>query len=132
MELASKGRIQNCDVIRQDINNAEHILGPDIGSLKGKTVREASDQVRPEGMVPILATIMDHYLKVLLHVDVMKVNKMPFLVTISYSIKFRTVAFLKNAKIATILLAIKDVRNIYMKLGFTLEFIEVEGQFEPL
>ena len=67
-----------------------------------------------------------------MHVDVMKVNKMPFLVTISYSIKFRTVAFLKNAKIATILLAIKDVRNIYMKLGFTLEFIEVEGQFEPL
>ena len=34
-----------------------------------------------------------------MHVHVMKVNKMPFLITISCAIKFRTVAFLKNAKI---------------------------------
>jgi len=27
---------------------------------------------------------------------------------------------------------IKEVRNVYMKRGFVLEFIEVDGQFEPL
>ena len=76
---------------------------------------------------------MDHYyLKVVLHVDVMKVSKMPFLVTISGAIKFGTVAFLKNPKITTIMLAIKDVGNIYTKCGFTHEFIEVDGQSEPL
>ena len=67
-----------------------------------------------------------------LHVDVMKVNKMPFLVTISRAIKFGTVAFLKNAKIARIMDTIKEVRNVYMKPGFVLEFIEVDGQFKPL
>ena len=74
----------------------------------------------------------DHYRKVVLHVDVMKVNKILFLITISRAIKFGMVAFLKNATIVTILESIKDVRNIYMKRGFTLENIEVDRQFEPL
>jgi hypothetical protein len=132
LELADKGRILNCDVTRQDILNAEHIFGPDVGSLKGKTVRQASDQVRSGGLVPIPATIMEHYRKVILCVDVMKVNKIPFLVTISRALKFGTTAWLKNAKITTIMSAITDVRNIYLKRGFLLEIVEVDGQFEPL
>ena len=128
-QLAYRGRIKNCDVTWQDFLNAEDIFGPELGSLKGKTTREASDKVRSGGMVPILATIMVHYRKVVLHVDMMKVNKMPFLVTISGAIKFGTVAFLKNAKIATIMDTIKEVQNVYMKRGFTLEYIEVDRQF---
>jgi hypothetical protein len=62
MELATKGRIKNCDVTRQDIVNAEDIFGPEWGSLRGKTVRKASDQVRQfGGLVPIPATILAHY-----------------------------------------------------------------------
>jgi hypothetical protein len=69
LELANKGRILNCDVTCDDINNAEDIFGPDHGSLKGKTVRKASDQVRAGGLVPIPATIMAHYQRVVLCVD---------------------------------------------------------------
>jgi hypothetical protein len=132
LELANKGWIINCDVTRQDILNAEHIFGPDTGSLKGKTVRKASDQVRSGDLEPIPATIMAHYRKLVLCVDVMKVNKMQFLVTISRAIKFGTVAWLKNAKADTILKQITYVRNIYIKRGFLLEIFEVDGQFEPL
>ena len=62
----------------------------------------------------------------------MKVNKLPFLVTMSRAIKFGTVAWLKNAKTDTILKNIIEVRNIYIKRGFLLEIIEADGQFEPL
>jgi hypothetical protein len=130
--LANKGRIVNCDVTRQDILNAEDIFGPDIGSLKGKTVRQASDQVLSSGLIPIPALIMDHYRKIILGVDVMKVNKMPFLVSISRAIKFGTVAWLKNARADTLMTNIKEVHNVYIKRGFLLEIIEVDGQFEPL
>jgi hypothetical protein len=33
--------LANCPVTRQDIMAAEHIFGPDVGSLYGKTVRRA-------------------------------------------------------------------------------------------
>jgi hypothetical protein len=75
---------------------------------------------------------MAHYRKVVLCVDVMKVIKMPFLVTISRAIKFGTVAWLKNTKSETILKHITDVRNIYTKRGLLLEIVEVDGKFEPL
>jgi hypothetical protein len=73
---------------------------------------------------------MAHYRKVVLCVDIMKVNKRLFLVTISRAIKFGTVAWLKNVKADT--MQITDVRNIYIKRGFLLEIVEVDGQFEPL
>jgi hypothetical protein len=117
---------------RNYIPNAEHIFGPDTGSLKGNTVRETSDQVRSGDLVPVPATIMAHYIRVVLCVEFMKVNKMQFLVTISRAIKFGTVAWLKNRKADSILKQITDVRNIYIKRGFLLEIVEVDGQFEPL
>jgi hypothetical protein len=128
LELANKGRIVNCDVTRQDMLNAEDMFGPDIGSLKGKTARKASDQVRSGGLVPIPATTMTHCRKIVLCVDVMKVNKMPFLVSMSPALKFGTVAWLKNAKADTILTHIKEVRNMHVKRGFLLEIVEVDGQ----
>jgi hypothetical protein len=132
LELANKGRIFNCDVTRQDILDAGHIFGPGTESLKGNTVKKALDHVQYGNLVPIPATIMAQYRKVVLCVDIMKVNKMPFPVTISRAIKFGTVAWLKNAKTDTILKEITDVRNIYIKRGFLLEIVEVDGQFEPL
>jgi hypothetical protein len=83
-------------------------------------------------MVPIPATIMAQYRKVVPCVDVVKVNKMSFLMTISRAIESITVAWLNNAKKDTILKQITDVRNVYLKRGFLLEIVEVDGQFEPL
>jgi hypothetical protein len=100
-------------VTSQDINNAEFIFGPDKGSLQGKTTRQGSNQVRSGGLVPIPATIMEQYGSVTLYIDVMKVNKLPFLVTISRAIKFGTTGWLKNAKADTLLYQMKQVNQIY-------------------
>jgi hypothetical protein len=95
-------------------------------------VRKASDQVWAGRLVPIPAAIMEHYQRVVLCVDIMKVNKMPFLVTTSRAIKFGTVAWLKNAKSDTILANTTEVLNVYIKCGLVLEVTEADGLFEPL
>lgn len=112
--------------------NARDIFGPDIGALKGKTVRQASDQVRAGGLIPIPAAIMEHYRKVELCIDVMKVNRIPFLVTMDGAIKFGTVAWLKSAQAKVILVAVKQVHAIYVKRGFIIQILEADGQFEPI
>ena len=118
---------RHIQVTGQDIVSAEDAFGPERGS-----VRKASDMVGHDGLVPVPVSIMAHCRKITLCVDVMKVSKMPFLISISRAIKFGTVAWLKNAKADAILKHIKDAHKIHVKRGFILEIVEADGQFEPL
>jgi hypothetical protein len=83
-------------------------------------------------LVDIPANIMTHYHHLILGDDIMTVNKIPFFMTISRHIGFGTGKMLQNQKSATILGAIKQVKSIYMKRGFKLDHILMDGQFEPL
>jgi hypothetical protein len=96
-------------------------------------VLEGEDRAKCRRPAGIPATIMTHYRKLIIGGDIMfVVNKIPFFMTISRHIKFGTVEMLKNQQSATILAAIKQVKSIYMKHGFVLDHMLMDGQFEPL
>jgi hypothetical protein len=61
---------------------------------------------------------MDRYRNVTLCIDIMFVNKIAFLLTISRGIKFGTAEILKDRKHLTIMSAIKHVVALYSKRGF--------------
>jgi hypothetical protein len=79
--------LPNCPITRKNILAAEHIFGPDVGSLNGKTIRKAAAHVDLR-TVDIPASLITQYHEVVLAADVMFVNKIPFFVTILRDIIF--------------------------------------------
>ena len=102
IKIVNNNQLPNCPIKSCDIMVAEKIFGPDVGSLKGKTVQHTADRVDPQ-IFDIPASIMSNYQNVTLGGDIMFVNKIPFFMTISRNIKFGTAEVLQNQQSATIL-----------------------------
>ena len=80
--IVTLNQLPNCPITKADIIAAEHIFGPDIRLLKGKMVRHQPHLAQPT--VELLPPqIMSQYWNEILAADVMYVNGIPMLVSIS-------------------------------------------------
>jgi len=89
--------IKNNPVTIEDINIAEAIYGKDVSSLQGKSTRRKPEVVRSD-LIEIPKQLIERNQNIELCIDVMHVNKIPFLVSISKNIMFRTASALANLK----------------------------------
>ena len=74
--------LEDCPVINDDIKNAHTIFGTDLTTIRGKTIRRRPKRVITD-YVNILRPLVDGNTRVTLAADVMFVNSVPFLVTVS-------------------------------------------------
>ena len=123
--------LPNCPVSRKDVLRAEQIFGPDAGSIKGKTVRRQPPRVEVEE-VSLPATIQEHYQEVTPACDIMYVNKIPFLISISQHIRFGTAQHVKNQQGTMIFNGIRAIHQVYLQRCFRIRNAFMDGQFEPL
>jgi hypothetical protein len=131
LNIVDKNLLKDCPVIRADVLAAEDIFGPNLGSIKGKTVRQTGDRVRPE-YEKVPEEIMKQYQDVTLCVDLMFINKIPFLVTISRHLKFGTIEAVKSRRHKVLLPALKNVKRLYALRGFRVKHCHVDNEFEPM
>ena len=131
LDLLKKNEIANCPVTPADVEAAEYILGPDIGSLKGKTTRRSPPIVdSPVTAVP--ADVLQEYRKVTLCVDIMYVNRVAMLVSISRKIRFGTLEVIPNNKSTLLLKGSKSILQVYQCQGFQIEMALMDGEFGNL
>jgi len=129
--IVGNSELMNCPITTTDLSAAHDVFGPNLGSLKGKTVKKSSPGVECE-MVSLAPDVMQRHKNVTLAIDIMFVNKLAFLVTTSHDIKFGTVEFLPNRTQGQVLSSILRVRQVYAARQFTVTRCHADLKFEPL
>ena len=81
IDMVSKGNLANFPVTPVDISNARHMFGPDLPGVKINTMRLKRDRLKVEDIT--INSDYHRFVSVTLTYDVMFVNGMPFLVTLS-------------------------------------------------
>ena len=123
--------LPNCPISRVDILAAKDIFGPDVSSLKGKTVQWMVPHV-VSSVTPMPMDILSMYWSVTLCVNIMFVNKLPFLVTISWNLTFGMAELLLKCREDTVGKTLMDVMRIYGSHGFLVQMVHADSKFEAL
>lgn len=128
--LASRA-LGNCDATEEDVNNAGLIFVPDVGALKGKTVRLKADHVDLR-FSPVPSELLRRHKAETVFFDVMYVQGMPFLSAIIRGLKFCTAQALENRRDGTILECLEKINNISDPRCFVVMRAAGDNEFASL
>ena len=129
--MIKKDMIINCPVTIEDVMRAENINGPSVQALKGKTIRTKPSPVVTD-YVAVPHKLFEENRNVTLSVDVMFVNQIPFLTSISRNLKFTTAETLNNLTTIQLVQCVTNVKALYTKRGFNVTVALMDGEFVPM
>ena len=115
--ITKMNMIQDNPITKSDIKLMECLYGPDIPTVKGKTTRQHLHRL-VSNIVSIPHELCDTQRDVCLYIDIMYINGMPFLATISKNIKYRTAMWVADHMAPTITNLVESVLKLYNRAGF--------------
>ncbi|KAL7463046.1 hypothetical protein ACHAXS_003419 [Conticribra weissflogii] len=111
-QMVRRNHLPNCNITPNAIKRANDIFGPDLAGIRGKTTRSRPKRVRNE-IVPIPTQIVQQNRLIWLAGDVMFVNGVAFVVTVSRGLKFITAHHLPSQEANDLASSIKETIKIY-------------------
>ena len=127
--VVQTNRIKNCPVTVEDINICEKIFGPDVHALKGKSVRKKPRPVIDD-YVEIPKELIRAHQGIVLCADVMWIDGVPSLLTISKNIKLHTIRYIESRTQTTLLEALDDTFVKYNHAGFEIKQLHADPEFQ--
>ena len=130
-EAIDTGGIKECGIDRRHIKIANIILGPTKADIEGKTVQRTNKMPRESGLIThIPPSILERHGMVTLGLDVMYINKRPFILSISKHIKYFQCMGTRNKTVKTFMCTIGKMKAEYQLRGFKMNLIYVDRAFE--
>ena len=123
--------IQDCPVTADDVNLAERIYGPDVATLKGRTVRIQPPVVR-EDNIEIPSELIRTFKDLTYCMDIMYVNGIPMLTGLDKTVKYRALVPLKNKKAKQLYAGLDKILRHYNAAGFTVSKLRCDQEFEKI
>lgn len=114
MMAKAKKQLANCPIMRADASAAKDTCGPNIGMLKGQSVRRGMPSPSPLlQMDQVPAHIMEMHKHVVLSADIFFMNKLAFLTTMSQKMRFVAVEHLVNRQALHVAKKIEAVLKLH-------------------
>ena len=123
--------ILNCPIKDTAVINANRIFVPDLAGVRGRTVRETPATVTTN-YVQIPKEIPEQHRLVVLAVDVMFVNGVPFLVSVARGLNFITVEYTKTRTAKALAGCVKHIMDMYSRGVFQVGTVLMNNKFESL
>ena len=128
---SSNSVIKNCPVTTWDIANATAIFGPNQAAMRGKTVRQKPDKVETE-FIPIPRDFYELHKFVTLTADVMFVNGVAFLTTLSRKIRLFTIEHVPSHTAKQLSSSLNKIVQLYAMGGLIIHAILMNMEFEKV
>ena len=116
---------------RRDVRNAGIIHGCDVATMKGKSTKKQSKMPNPDEVRDVSEHIVENYSKVDLYIDVMHVNGMMFLVSVSKHIGLVQCICIRQKNCEKFLHALLLMLQVYRARGaFEVVSIGADKEFD--
>ena len=99
--------------------------------LKGKTTRQKPAPVVSD-YIEIPKELIDNHVNIILCIDGMKINGVPFITTVSRNIMYRTAEWVPNQTSQAYRSVLDNVFRIYNHAGLQITTINCDNEFRPL
>ena len=117
-------------VTKSDVKMMECLFGPDIPTIKGKTTRQCPHQL-VSNVVSTPHELCDAQCNVCLYIDIMYINGMPFLTTISKNIMYCTAMWVADHTAPTITSLVESTLKLNQRAGFQVTEVCTDCEFKP-